>query len=167
MKLYTRNPLFYMLLMCLFVLSAGLTQGEEIAITLDGKPLEADFGYGWSHEEYSPEVGGMRWIEGLEADLDVKLPEEAKVVAVEISAAPLPQDRRVQSLGLFVNRRLAAEWVCEEGAAFASYRAAVDPRLFQGESLRLTLRAGYVAEAPGESRELSVAIHAIGLKGMP
>ncbi len=99
-----------------------------------------------------------RWMNGIEADLVLELPEP-RDVRLFIRASPLWSDWRQQTLAVYVNNRHVADWVMADHADPMVYEARLPARrLVEGDN-RFTLRAGYVAPAPGpDPRHLSVCM---------
>lgn len=119
---------------------------------------ELDLRHGWAMRTQRGR-DPYRWMTAIEADLALDL-DPARAYQVWIRAAPLWQDWRQQTMGLYVNNRHVADWVMADHHDPRVYTAPLPARFLREGSNQFTFRAGYVAPAPGvrDRRTLSICM---------
>jgi hypothetical protein len=123
--------------------------------------IRPQLGFGWSRPEKKGQRN-FRWISHLEADLSFRWDSTAPA-EVWLEAAPLYLRYRRQAIALYINHRLAAEWVCPARPGFGLYHARVPAGLLRAGDNLLTLRMAYRKKGEG-LRELSLAVDRILLR---
>jgi hypothetical protein len=135
---------------------------NDLVIEVAAPPANAQLGFGWLQPEKNDNFSFV-WINHLEADIWVAL-DSAPVAEIEIKAVPFYLDYRSQSIGLYVNERFVAEWVCSYRAPWLpdSYTARIPEGVLKSGRNRITLRMGY--NAGNNNNQYALAVNSITLR---
>jgi len=145
------------LLAVLLLALCPLSRVDAVTIHPGRTEPGGELGYGWSGAREQREGVEFMWIEGLEADLYLELPESRSYL-VDIHARAFYYGNCRQTFALFVNGRYVDEWSCahDQSWTFHRYRAAVPADFIQPGRNRLTLRTAYESLAPPQGLSLAV-----------
>ena len=135
---------------------------NHLAIEVAAPPANVQLGFGWGQPERNKDFSFV-WINRLEADIWVTL-DSASAAEIEIKAVPFYLDYRSQSIGLYVNERFIAEWVCPYHTQWLpdSYAAWIPEGILKSGRNRITLRMSYCARH--QDGELALAVNSIILR---
>ncbi len=114
-------------------------------------------GFGWSRREMSPTGVRFAWIQHLEADVHLDLPDPPADATFELRAKPLYLQYRRQVVALYVNHRFVTEWVCADDAAFENFTTRIPARYLKAGPNTITLRMAY-RKSGGDRRKLSLGV---------
>jgi hypothetical protein len=136
--------------------------GERLV--LPGLVYHADaLGFGWSRREMSPNGVRFAWIQHLEADVHLELPDPPADATFELRAKPLYLAYRRQVIALYVNHRFVTEWACADSPHFDDFTARIPARYFRTGPNTLTLRMAY-RKSGGDRRKLSLGVASMRLR---
>jgi hypothetical protein len=155
------RKLVYMIAVLCACRPSTATSTNGLVIEVTAPPANVQLGFGWSQPERNEHFSFV-WIKHLEADIWVTL-DSSSVREIEIKAVPFYLDDRRQRIGLFVNERFIAEWVCPYHARWTldSYTARIPEGCLISGRNRITLRMSYRA---GQREEYALAVNSITLR---
>jgi hypothetical protein len=137
---------------------------NELVIEAAAPPPNVQLGFGWLQPERGDDYSFV-WIDHMEADLWVTL-DSASAADIEIRAVPYYVADRRQNIGLYVNERFIAEWICPDHMPWLldSYTARIPEGVLKPGRNRLILRMGY--RAGSQDQEYALAVNRIILRGL-
>ena len=138
-------------------------QENDIFIDAGTRPVLKLMGYGWGDNGHQMGWSG-RWITHHEADVVLTV-DQLSDFTVTLRAAPALKMDKLQSIGLFINNRFVAKWVCPFDPDPQIYTGSIPAEQLRLGENKLTLRIGYTTVPGGrEMRRLGLQVDYIHLR---
>jgi len=145
------------LVLVLSCMLAGADAEETLVVDIGASETTAMRGFGWRRQNERIETNTFCWIEGLEADLHIKL-DVARNYKVAIFARAFYYDNCKQRFALFVNNNFVEEWTCAQHPewTFDRYSAIIPSDYLIAGLNRFTIRSSYASETGDPGLSLAV-----------
>ena len=138
-------------------------QEHDIFIDAGMRPVLKLMGYGWGDNAHQQGWSG-RWITHHEADVLLEVAELTDYHFM-LRAAPALKMDKLQSIGLFINNRFIAKWVCPYDPDPKTYSTKIPAEKLNLGTNTLSLRIGYTTVPGGaEQRRLGLQVDYIHLR---
>lgn len=141
----------------LFCSIANMAFGEQIVVDIGANETTAMRGFGWREQNERIGTNSFCWINGLEADLHINIPE-VRNYKVDIFARAFYYGNCKQRFALFVNNNFVKEWTCRQYPewTFDRYSAIISADFLTEGPNRFIIRSSYAAEIGDPGLSLAV-----------